>query len=45
MGKVILTTKIPREKGKLYYTSTDKEGNLTVCEALMQHGRGKKKKA
>jgi hypothetical protein len=43
MGKVILTTNIPREKNKLYYTATDKSGNLTVCEAVMQHGRKKKK--
>lgn len=42
-GKIILKTNIKREKGKLYYTSTDSDGNLTVCEAEMAHGRKKKK--
>ena len=40
MGEVILKTNIKREKGKLYYTSTDEDGNITVCEAPM----GRKKK-
>lgn len=40
-GQIILETEIPREKGWLYYTSTNKKGNLTVCKAQM----GKKKKA
>ena len=44
MGKVILTTNIPRKVGYLYYCSTDpKTGFLTVCEAVMARG-GKKKK-
>jgi hypothetical protein len=32
------------ESGKLYYVSTDKEGNLLVCEAVMARG-GKRKKS
>ena len=44
MGKIILKTEIKREKGFLYYCSTDKEtGNLTVCQAEMARGRRKKK--
>lgn len=42
MGEVISKTKIPREKGYIYYTSTDDEGNLTICRAKM--GRNAKKK-
>lgn len=41
MGEIILTTEIPREKGFLYYTSTDKKGNLTICKAIMCRGRKK----
>jgi len=44
MGKVILKTEIKREKGKLYYCSTDSNGNLTVCESEMARGRKKGKK-
>ncbi len=42
MGETILITEIPREKGFLYYTSTDKKGNITVCKAEMARGRRKK---
>jgi hypothetical protein len=35
MGEVICETDIPREKGWLYYTSTDKNGNLTICKSPM----------
>lgn len=42
MGEIIATTQYKREKGYLYYTGTNKEGNLTLCRAKM--GRGKKKK-
>ena len=42
MGEVILETTIPRETGWLYYTATDKKGNLTVCKAKMGGGRKKK---
>ena len=44
MGEVILKTEIPREKGFLYYTSTDSKGNLTVCKAVMSRGRKSKSK-
>lgn len=30
--------------GMLYYTATDNEGNLTVCEAVMSRGRKNKDK-
>ena len=43
MAKVILKTNLPREKGKLYFCGTDSDGNLTVCEAIMQRGGRKKK--
>jgi len=43
-GKVILKTDIPREKGFLYYCSSDDNGNITVCKAEMSRGRKKKKK-
>lgn len=46
MGETIRTTDIPRESGYLYYTGTDKEGNLTICKAKMgggKRGKGKKK--
>lgn len=42
MGETILKTNIPREKGWLYYTSTDEKGNVTVCRAQMARGRKKK---
>jgi hypothetical protein len=42
--KVILTTEIKREKGKLYFTGTDEKGNLTLCETIMARGRKKKSK-
>ena len=44
MGKVILETDLKRESGKLYYCSTSKDGNITVCEAVMSRGRKAKKK-
>jgi hypothetical protein len=43
-GKVILQTDIPREKGYLYYCSSNSDGNITVCKAEMSRGRQKKKK-
>ncbi len=43
-GKVILRTKISREKGKLYFCGTDSEGNITVCETMMARGKRKEKK-
>jgi len=45
MGEIISKTEIPREKGFLYYTSTDEKGNLTICRAAMSRsGKGAKKK-
>lgn len=44
MGKIIADTKIKREQGKLYYCGTDKDGNITICEAIMARGMKKKKK-
>lgn len=43
MGEIISKTKIKREKGWLYYTGTDKEGNLTICRVEMARGRRKGK--
>jgi len=43
MGEVIMTTEIPREKGYLYYTSTDENGNITLCKTEMARGRKKQK--
>ena len=40
MGKEILKTDIKREKDKLYYCGTDKNGNIVVCET--QKGKNKK---
>lgn len=40
MKKLIAKTKIKREKGWLYYTSTDEEGNITIWKSEM----GRKKK-
>jgi len=42
MGEVLLETNIRRESGWLYYTSTSKNGNVTVCRAKMARGRKKK---
>ena len=42
MGKIIANTEIKREKEKLYYTGTDENGFLTICETEMKRG-GKKK--
>lgn len=42
MGEIIANTKIKREKGFLYYTGTDEEGNLTICRAEMYKGKKKK---
>lgn len=44
MSKVLLKTEIIREKGKLYFCGTDKEGKITVNEAIMARGRKKKSK-
>lgn len=44
MGKIILKTDIKREPDMLYYCGTDKDGNIAVGCAPMQHG-GRKKKA
>lgn len=41
MRKILLTTEIKRENGKLYYCGTDDKGNITLCETIM--ARGKKK--
>ena len=43
MGEIILKTNIPREKGWLYYTSTDENGNITLCKSEMNKGGRKKK--
>lgn len=40
--EILMKTKIPREKGWLYYTSTSKKGNIILCRSKM--GRGKKDK-
>ena len=40
MKETILTTNIPREKGFIYYTSTDSNGNITIMRTIS----GKKKK-
>ena len=40
MGEVIQATNIVREKGFLYYTSTDDKGMITVCRT--KSGRKKK---
>ena len=42
MGEVIAETEIPREAGWIYYTATDKKGNITICKAKMVHGKKKK---
>ena len=41
MGETIATTEIKREKGFVYYTGTDDNGNLTICRAVA----GRKKKS
>ena len=44
MGKkVLLKTDIKREKGFLYFCSTDEDGNITLCQTEMSQGRKKKK--
>ena len=40
MGKIIVKNAVERKPGHLYYI--DGEGN--ICEAVMVHGRKKKKK-
>ncbi len=41
--KIILKTKLPREKGKLYFCGTSSDGNLTIGEVKMARGKKKKK--
>ncbi len=43
MGKALLRINRKREKGKLYYLATDKEGYLVLCEALMRRAGRKRK--
>lgn len=43
MGETILITQIKREKGWIYYTSTDEKGNLTICKAKAGKKKGEKK--
>lgn len=48
MAKQLLLTNIKREKGKLYFCGTSKDGFIVVSEAIMARGRAgtkKKKKA
>jgi len=40
--KILLETTIKREKSKLYFCGTNKDGNITVCETIMARGKGKK---
>ena len=42
MKETILETEIPREKGYLYYTATNKKGNIIICKTEMARGRKKK---
>jgi hypothetical protein len=42
MKQIILETEIPREKGYLYFTGTNKKGNITLYKTEMARG-GKKK--
>ena len=45
MGKkILLKTEIPREKGFLYFCSTDNKGNITLCSVEMSRGGKKKSK-
>jgi len=44
MGKVLLTTELKREAGKLYYCGTDVKGFITVNSAVMARGKKGKKK-
>lgn len=44
MSKILMTTNLKRESGKLYFCGTDSNGNLTVCEAIMRRGGRKKVK-
>lgn len=41
MSELIAKTEIKREKGFVYFTGTDENGNLTICRAKA----GRKKKA
>ena len=36
MKKIIARTKIKRERGWLYFTGTDEEGNITLCKTEMR---------
>jgi len=43
--KILLTTEIKREQGKLYYCGTSEDGFITVGEAdMVRTGRKKKEK-
>jgi len=42
MKKVIAKTKIKREKGYLYFTGTDDDGNITIMRTEMKRGKSKK---
>jgi hypothetical protein len=44
MGETILVTNLKRKPGYLYYCATDKDGNITLNEALMARGGKSKKK-
>jgi hypothetical protein len=44
MGKILLTTTIYREKDKLYYCGTDKDGFITIGVSDMKRGGKSKKK-
>lgn len=41
MKEEISKTNIKREKGFLYYTGTDEEGNLTIWRTSMSQRQGK----
>ncbi len=41
MKEVILKTNIKREKGFLYFTAKDEDGNLIVCRVPMAQRQGK----
>jgi len=43
MNKELLITKIKRDKTKLFYCGTSKDGFITVCEAEQARGRKKDK--
>ena len=44
MNKLIAKTKIKREKGWLYFTGTDEEGNISLWKAEMGKNKIKVKK-